>query len=426
MSRVFTFDPPCSCYLKTWTILLGISYVVTRIYFIIFPLILIFYQIIFFIDHDNSNFNHIDNWSLNMSKSLFLMLNVVVYCITIVLFIIKVYPVYLSIWHIMPNNTHLPTFQEMNQFSYFICDIHATYDALVYAPSREYYICQILGPDIGGIVLLYTGSTKDIEKLIDPNNRTIQFFIKTHRHSIQHLYYGYNSYALNNLSMIEMIDGNASTTSKVSKSKTIKNGVHIKSGMARSHFPSFRGNFNLLFGYKWYYEVLIHTNGITQLGFATNLCQTAERSGRGIGDDEHSWVIDPYRRSGWHNRESRRLVCGSSRELFDGHIWTSASVITIVFDCVTRESCKMEGYIDGMPISIELEDDLDLLGHGVIFDNIDLSDEKIMFIYPCVTLSNSQDITIVFDQQSMKFPMSQTEGYRAINAHLLSNSWPEI
>ena len=78
----------------------------------------------------------------------------------------------------------------------------------------------------------------------------------------------------------------------------------------------------------------------------------------------------------------------------------------------------MEGYINGIPLSYS--DNINIeSSNGVIFDNIDLSDDKIKFLYPCLTLEENQEIFVVFNPQSMEFPKSITNGYRAIDTGLL-------
>ena len=428
-------------------------YFVTRIYFIIFPFILIINEIVFIFSTKNWNaylLNHVYDSPSSIAKHLFLMVSLIMYCITIGLFAIEIYRFYWIIWHIMPNKSSLPSVITMNEFAFFICDIHATYDALVFASLREHYICQIFGKDLGGIILLYTASTKNIEKLIDSNNAMLQFFEKTEHCSIQPLHYNYNhSYNHNssvrsqlNLAMIEMDEskynylGNDSSVTGISKSQTIINGINIKCSYSSHYnleFMSYRGNFNLSFGYKWYYEIRVPLNnemGRSQFGFGTNLCYT-NGVGR-IGEDRDSWAYDTWHQSGLHDEKLCALFLKGSR--WFAYIPCKNSpkcmVITVVFDCTVRECCKMEGYINGVPLSCS-----DTIGiyssgseqdckdssvvSGVIFDNIDLSDERIRFIYPCLSLDNNQQICVVFDQQSMEFPKSITNGYRAINVGLL-------
>lgn len=43
---------------------------------------------------------------------------------------------------------------------------------------------------------------------------------------------------------------------------------------------------------KWYYEVLALTNGIMQIGWATERCHFAPEDGLGVGDDNVKYLTD--------------------------------------------------------------------------------------------------------------------------------------
>ena len=193
------------------------------------------------------------------------------------------------------------------------------------------------------------------------------------------------------------------------KIEVLKNGDGIQI-RGISSFGSFRGNFNLEFGYKWYYEIKLDTNELMQLGFATNKCQTNELKGEGIGDCANSWAIDGKRLRLWHNGKDEAWLELTMRK------WRVNDVITLVFDCVNRESCNMECYIHdartGMSVPVTSIANKEI---QIIFANIDLSHKDVNNIFPCFTLQKGQQVTVVFDQDKMTYPLKQTDGYRAVN-----------
>lgn len=54
----------------------------------------------------------------------------------------------------------------------------------------------------------------------------------------------------------------------------------------------------------WYYEVLIITPGVMQIGWATKESHFLSADGFGIGDDDYSIAFDGCRRLIWQNAKS--------------------------------------------------------------------------------------------------------------------------
>jgi hypothetical protein len=52
----------------------------------------------------------------------------------------------------------------------------------------------------------------------------------------------------------------------------------------RPHFESIRATSSVKTG-KWYYETLLLSSGIMQLGWATSRCRFTPEEGYGVGDD---------------------------------------------------------------------------------------------------------------------------------------------
>jgi len=67
-----------------------------------------------------------------------------------------------------------------------------------------------------------------------------------------------------------------------------------------SNFESVRATANVKVG-KWYYEVLALTDGIMQVGWATERCYFAPEEGLGVGDDNNGFGFDSCRSTIWAN-----------------------------------------------------------------------------------------------------------------------------
>jgi len=70
-----------------------------------------------------------------------------------------------------------------------------------------------------------------------------------------------------------------------------------------SSFESVRSTFQVDSG-VWYYEVLIVTEGVMQIGWATKASKFLNHEGYGIGDDEFSVAYDGCRQVMWHSAQS--------------------------------------------------------------------------------------------------------------------------
>ena len=55
---------------------------------------------------------------------------------------------------------------------------------------------------------------------------------------------------------------------------------------------------------KWYYEVLLNTNGVSQIGWADGAFKGNASKGEGVGDDIHSWAYDGNRKLVWHQSQT--------------------------------------------------------------------------------------------------------------------------
>ncbi|EAT45384.2 AAEL003343-PA [Aedes aegypti] len=92
-------------------------------------------------------------------------------------------------------------------------------------------------------------------------------------------------------------------------------------------FESVRCTFQVNTG-CWYYEVLIITPGVMQIGWATKDSNFLSHEGYGIGDDAYSISFDGCRKLIWHNARSMS---------HDLHIWKGGSVLGCLLDLDARE-----------------------------------------------------------------------------------------
>lgn len=93
-------------------------------------------------------------------------------------------------------------------------------------------------------------------------------------------------------------------------------------------FESVRCTFQVVSG-CWYYEVLVITPGVMQIGWATKDSNFLSDDGYGIGDDKHSIAFDGCRLLIWHNAKSTTI---------DGlPPWQSGTILGCLLDVEKRE-----------------------------------------------------------------------------------------
>ncbi|KAL3998246.1 SPRY domain family protein [Acanthocheilonema viteae] len=95
-----------------------------------------------------------------------------------------------------------------------------------------------------------------------------------------------------------------------------------------SSFESVRCTFEATHGI-WFYEALILTPGVMQIGFATKQSRFSNHEGYGIGDDECSIAYDGCRQLIWHNADFMKIehdhwnagdILGCLLNLQDGYV----------------------------------------------------------------------------------------------------------
>ena len=75
----------------------------------------------------------------------------------------------------------------------------------------------------------------------------------------------------------------------------------------------------------YYYEVIIITSGIMQIGWATRSTDFKNHEGIGVGDDSHSIAFDGCRSVIWHNTQHYKH--GLSQ-------WNPGNIIYNIFNSV--------------------------------------------------------------------------------------------
>ncbi|KAI8365368.1 uncharacterized protein BYT42DRAFT_649271 [Radiomyces spectabilis] len=78
--------------------------------------------------------------------------------------------------------------------------------------------------------------------------------------------------------------------------KISSSGLEVRND--RPHFESIRSTACVKSG-KWYYETLVLSSGIMQLGWATTRCRFTPEEGYGVGDDCNGFAFDTYRTAVW-------------------------------------------------------------------------------------------------------------------------------
>ena len=136
----------------------------------------------------------------------------------------------------------------------------------------------------------------------------------------------------------------------------------------------------------WFYEVILLTDGLMQIGWADALYKGDPDRGQGVGDHPHSWAIDGYRCKKWN---------GSSDEY--GERWRASDVVGCLLDL---ESMKMQFYLNG--------EDL-----GVAFSNFHESGG----LYPAISLNMDQAARFNFGPPYSDFvypPSFEYSSYRSV------------
>jgi len=111
-------------------------------------------------------------------------------------------------------------------------------------------------------------------------------------------------------------------------------------------------------GNKYYFELLLGSEGCMQLGFADTKFEADAARGSGIGDDSHSWGVDLLRMQKWGIFGSN--YCNAS--------WTKNDIIGC---CLDLDEKKISYSLNGKDL-------------GVAFEKVDIGSG----LHPCISIRN--------------------------------------
>jgi len=172
----------------------------------------------------------------------------------------------------------------------------------------------------------------------------------------------------------------------------IDNGLTINNNSDK--FETLRGNVKVKSG-KWFYEVKLVTNGLLQIGWITDAFQPKTTSGSGVGDDANSWAIDGSRQYKWHN--------GSSMY---GEYWYTGDQIGVALDLDAK---KMHFYRNGRDL-------------GAAFEGFDAPTG----VWPAITISKKQKITINFGKVPFAFPPPGDQEFKGLHCFLTEKELEDL
>lgn len=168
---------------------------------------------------------------------------------------------------------------------------------------------------------------------------------------------------------------------------------------ATRHFPSVRlsgvslygcdlsseDTRQLIVGGRWYYEVVLLTDGLMQIGWADTLFVCDPVRGQGVGDHAHSWAMDGFRQKRW---------CLESATY--GERWQTGDVLGVLLDLNLSE---MRYFLNGRDLGVAFRG---FRGRG---------------LYPAASLNDGQAAHFNFGHSQFIHPPSGIDGlpFRAVS-----------
>ncbi|KAM3585963.1 hypothetical protein VKS41_002497 [Umbelopsis sp. WA50703] len=175
------------------------------------------------------------------------------------------------------------------------------------------------------------------------------------------------------------------------------------------NFESVRATANVKAG-KWYYEVLALTNGIMQIGWATERCHFAPEDGLGVGDDNNGFGFDCCRNTIWANGTAvYPPTCGIPP-------CKPGDVIGTYLD-LDNGLCTF--FINGRDYGLTVEFDqprkqvyeTNLARREKYFkDGHQVRDVDVLGLYPAISLTSHQHVIINFGNQAWMYPPPLSHG----------------
>ncbi|KAI8985875.1 hypothetical protein BDB01DRAFT_834662 [Pilobolus umbonatus] len=164
------------------------------------------------------------------------------------------------------------------------------------------------------------------------------------------------------------------------------NGPFLESVMGSS--GAFKG--------KWYYEVLLLTGGLMQIGWGNPDCGLRAVEGNGVGDDEYGFSFDTFRGVFW--------FAGKSRHPTSKHCLRckAGDVIGSLLDLDAGKVCYM---VNG-----------DDIGMTVHLSSSHKRKNRKLGVYPIFSLSTHQHILVNFGSQPWIYPPPKlSQDYKGVN-----------
>merc|ERR1712196_504865 len=102
----------------------------------------------------------------------------------------------------------------------------------------------------------------------------------------------------------------------------LPDGQTVSCTLSYRGFPSVAAAGTLLTEGKWYYEAMLLTDGLMQIGWCDKKFEGNSNCGEGVGDDEHSIAYDGKRKLKWHNGRAQPF----------GERWKAGDVVCCAAD----------------------------------------------------------------------------------------------
>ncbi|KAG0327792.1 RING finger and SPRY domain-containing protein 1, partial [Podila humilis] len=172
--------------------------------------------------------------------------------------------------------------------------------------------------------------------------------------------------------------------------KVSEDGLSIRND--GSTFESIRATKSVTCG-KWFYEVLLVTAGIMQLGWATTHCQFSPEEGTGIGDDIHGFSFDGCRNLIWAEGESEPYGNEDS--------WKPGDILGFYLDI---DNAILECFLNGKS-----------LGSVSPFSKEQFDIQASSGYFPAFSFTSFQQATVNFGATPFKYPPALP--WRNLNDH---------
>ncbi|CAG8525827.1 6533_t:CDS:10 [Diversispora eburnea] len=173
--------------------------------------------------------------------------------------------------------------------------------------------------------------------------------------------------------------------------KISPHGLEIRNDY--SSFESIRATMGVSSG-KWFYEAILLTNGIMQIGYATKRCMFGPDEGTGVGDDQFGFAFDGCRNVLWAN--------GVSTPYGGNESWKPGDVVGVYMDIGL---CCVRFYLNGKDLGIAYP--LNLAQFRRLAEN---------GLHPALSFTSYQQAIINFGAEKFRHPPPSTFNYQTLNS----------